>query len=133
MSQENRLEILLQQIELPEELTTYFEKGTLEKLIVFKEHKRWDFHLKTEKPLPFNVFYSFMQQLERAFNNIAKVDVVLSAHEAVTDKDELYLYWRYFITKLEGLLPSHIARLEAAQIDGKNINVFVGSDAELVM
>src|SRR5699024_1878777 len=78
-------------------------------------------------------FYSFMQQLERAFNNIAKVDVVLSAHEAVTDKDELYLYWRYFITKLEGLLPSHIARLEAAQIDGKNINVFVGSDAELVM
>src|SRR5690625_1028343 len=132
MSHENKLEILLQQIEFPSESRKHFKNGSLEKLIVYKENKQWDFHIKTEKPLSFHIFYSLIQQLEGSCNNIAKVDVVLSANEEVTDEKELYLYWRYYIAKLEDMLPSHVARLESAQITNNQINIFVGSDAELV-
>src|SRR5699024_5365028 len=110
------MEILLKQIDLPNELSTYFDKSELEKVVVFRKHKRWDFYIKTKDALPFNVFYSLTQHMERSFKNIAEVDVILSSAAEVNDKEELYLYWRYFIAKLEDLLPTHLARLETAEV-----------------
>lgn len=127
-----KMKILLEQIELPAEMRNYFSSAELQKVIVFREEKRWLFHIKLRESLPFNVFYTFKQQLEQAFQNIAEVDFALTVEHTISDEKELYLYWRYFVSQLDELLPSHLTRLEAAKIDNRAVYVYVGSEAEKV-
>ena len=126
------MDILLKQIQLPDDVNEYFTMSELEKVVVYRNEKRWIFHITLEKALPFNVFYTFKQQLEKAFNNIATVDFVIHTESKMEEEKELYLYWRYFISQIDELLPSHLTRLESAKIDGNFIRVFVGSEAEAV-
>ncbi len=127
-----KMKILLDQIKLPAEMRNYFSSAELQKVIVFREEKRWLFHIKLRESLPFNVFYTFKQQLEQAFENIAEVDFALTFEHTILDEKELYLYWRYFVSQLDELLPSHLTRLEAAKIDNRAVYVYVGSEAEKV-
>lgn len=126
------MDILLKQIQLPSDINEYFTTSELDKVIVYRNDKRWTFYINVEKALPFNVFYSFKQHLDKAFHNIASVDFVLHTEEKLSDEKEIYLYWRYYISQIDELLPTHLLRLEAAKIEGDYINVEVGSEAEAV-
>src|SRR5690606_40984248 len=125
-----KMKILLDQIKLPAEMRKYFSSAELQKVIVLREEKRWLFHIKLRESLPFNVFYTFKQQLEQAFENIAEVDFALTFEHTILDEKELYLYWRYFVSQLDELLPSHLTRLEAAKIDNLAVYVYVISEEE---
>lgn len=131
-SNQDKLKILLRQIELPQNLHTYFETGELKKVIVYQQEKRWVFHIQLDKALPFDTFYTFTQHIERSFGNIANVELFLHTHSILDDEQELYLYWRYFITQVGELLPSHLARLQAAKIQNSDIHIHVSSEAEMI-
>lgn len=132
MSQDNRMNILLKQIQLSNEIKAHFELAELKKVVVFEKKKQWNFYIKTKSALPFKVYYKFIQEIEKAFKQIANIEVYLTADQHVRDQNEWYLYWRYYITKLDNLLPSHLARLEAAKVMADKINIMVGSNAEAV-
>lgn len=132
MENNNRMSILLQQIQLPKEQEDFFQSAKLEKVVVHRDRSMWEFFIRTSQPLPFDYFYNFHRHLERAFTNIAKVGLCLSAPEKVEDEKELYLYWRYFLTTLPKLLPSERQRLEGAKLEKNRLLVQVHSEAERV-
>jgi len=132
MGNNDKMRILLEQIKLPAEQEATFRSAKLEKVVVHREKKQWEFHIHTETALTFEEFYTFYRHLERAFTNIAKVDLVLTASEAMVDEKELYLYWRYFVTTIPNILPSERTRLESAKIKDDTLHINVNSEAEKV-
>src|SRR5699024_12462319 len=95
------MRILLEQIKLPAEQEATFRSAKLEKVVVHREKKQWEFHIHTETALTFEEFYTFYRHFEQAFTNIDKVDLVLTATKDMVDEKELYLYLHYVVTSIQ--------------------------------
>lgn len=132
MSNQEKMLILLQQIELPTEMHTYFKKSELHKLIVNREKQVWHFHINIERSLPFHVFHTFSQMLEQSFQKIATVKLSFSSEQQNCNDQELKLYWRYFLSTVPELLQPHIILLERAEISQAEMTISVGTEAEAV-
>src|SRR5690625_777955 len=132
LSGRNKFDILLRQINLPETLYPVFSTATLDKVIVHRQQKRWDVYISLNKALSFDSFFTFLQHMEQAFNNIATLRLFIVSTEKVQDEKELYLYWCYFLTTMEDLLPSHLTKLQQATIKEQQLYIYVGSEAEAV-
>src|SRR5690625_1082190 len=132
MTNQNKISVLLKQIDLPTDLHHYFTNSELKGVVVYRQKKRWEFYIHIENCLPFDVFYTFLQHVERSFNNIAKIDVYLETENKQHDEKELYLYWRYFLTTIDELVPSHLSRLQTATITNKELMIQVSSEAEAI-
>ena len=134
ISSQEKMELLLQQIELPESLLQpYFQNSKLEKVVVYKQQKLWHLHIKINKVLPFNVYFEFVNKLKQSFESIAQIKLTLIAEDQVCDEKEVKLYWAYFLQSISDLLPSHVQILEQPQsIDGNQIQFTVRTEAEAV-
>lgn len=111
--QQERFELLLEQIGMPEEETNrYFTEGRLEKLVIHKEQKQWHFHLTLAAPLPFTVYALLKEKLQSAFESIAAVDFTLHYEEGTTvPVDAIPDYWPLIMQKLENYDPHLRMRL----------------------
>src|SRR5690625_1422176 len=103
LSSREKLEVLLEQIKFPQdEIDHYFNNSLLDKVIVYKQEKRWHFFIYIEQRLPFDAFYRFKTALKQAFQHIATVELTLRTAESITrlTEEELKHYWHYFIKTL---------------------------------
>lgn len=132
MSKGDKLHILLDQIELSNEHRSFFESGKLERVIVYREKKLWEFHIQLEETLPFHVFHTFNEQLRASFTSIAQTKVKISALNKQLDEEEILLYWRYYLTKAKQLLPNHLTLLESAIVTNNKLEVTVSTEPEAV-
>ena len=97
ISNEEKMELLLKQIDLPEDLReAYFEQSALEKVVVYKQKKLWHLHIKINKVLPFDVYFEFVNKLKQSFQTIANIKFTINAEDQTCDGKDIQLYWRYF-------------------------------------
>ena len=134
ISNEEKMELLLKQVELPEEMKeSFFQNSSLEKVIVYKKEKRWHLHIKIEKVLPFEVYLTFINKLKQSFEQIADIKLTLLTEDSSCEEKEFQLYWSYFVQSLSKLLPSHMKTLEQQPIVTDNqIELSVSTEAEAV-
>lgn len=130
-----RLQLLLQQILFPEDLSEkYFHNGLINKLSIYKNEKKWQFEFELDKMIPFQVFQLFHERIGQAFGHIANVSFVISYKEESIVEDKLKEYWPYLISCIEGISPSIIQFLktQTPKLEGQKLIITVRNETEAV-
>ena len=128
-----QLQILLQQLNLREDqYFPYFKNGEIEKLVIEKSTRKWEFHFLFESVLPFQVFLPFSTRLKEAFNQIASVSFFIKTKNQDINEQYVYDYWKYVIQQLDGMSPALLALLneQVPKLMGNKIIVQARNNAE---
>lgn len=117
---------LLEQIRLagrPE--AKFFDGATVEEVVVHEVSKQWQFKLHFANVLPFEVFGTFVNQLENAFSAIATVRCDIQTDATVVDANLAREYWNYVVQNagLNGLTQLIATALPAVNGDTLTITV----------
>ncbi|WP_027726020.1 PolC-type DNA polymerase III [Tuberibacillus calidus] len=106
-SKSERFLILLQQLHTPEELIEkHFKDGCIEKLVVSREKKHWEFHFTLDKALPAHVYHWLDHQLKEAFQHLADVGMKMTFRHTDFDQTLFISYWPHVSGELMDKLPA---------------------------
>ncbi|TCT26733.1 DNA polymerase III catalytic subunit PolC type [Melghiribacillus thermohalophilus] len=132
VSHEEKMNILLQQLDLPEEFSQYFKGARLEKLTVFRKEKKWHFHIVLPQILPADVYQLFKARLEETFLHIASVDFSLETENKETDESTVQHYWSIFISNLTDMTPvfKDLLSQQQPQMDGNKLKLMARHETE---
>src|SRR5699024_12194655 len=65
LSNIEKMDILLQQLEMPEEVVAGpLKNSELHKVIVMKSKQTWHFYIRVEKTLPFDIYHLLVEKLK---------------------------------------------------------------------
>jgi len=92
---------LLKQIKLTPSETeqAYLENGEVVSVKVHRQKKLWEFQLKFEAILPFDLFQKFERALKAAFSNIANIDLYITIDEPEMTQELIQDYWLFVCQK----------------------------------
>ena len=107
----DKLNLLLEQINLPKEMTKYFENGKLDKIVCNRNKDKYAFYLSLEKILPLKIYLDFNKLLKQKYKTMTVTSRIKVQNFNI---EEIENYFRYF---LEGY--SKNAPLLAEFIDSK--------------
>ena len=92
---QDKLQILLKQIDLQEEYKKYFDNGILERVVGNSAKNHYCFLITLDNTLPLEVYKEFISILPNGFPNISVVEAIFKVNNINYDKlDE---YYHYFI------------------------------------
>ena len=74
---QEKLQKLFKEINLEEELFSYFNNATLDKVVVYDNNKQIDFILNTESVLPIEVYNNTLYKLISYFNAIENIRLII--------------------------------------------------------
>src|SRR5690625_4733264 len=135
LTKRKKMEILLEQLKLPENIVDeYFSTATMDKLIVHRHNKKWHFHLNIKNVLPFHVYELLHKGLQQTFRHIAQTEMTLYVEDAQCPETELQFYWKDFIRQVPALLPTHMEMFMQQSVTLKDGNLVteVKSEAEAI-
>ncbi len=108
MTGAKKMEVLLDQIELPKDIRDkHFKSAKLEKLIVHRQSKVWHFHFHFENVLPPDVYQLFILKLNTAFSNIAAVKWNIQTENNKISSTYMKEYWNIFISEIVKASPRY--------------------------
>lgn len=86
---------LLEQIQLEDEEKNHplISTGEMERVVVHRKSRLWEFTLHFSQILPIMLYRSFLQHLTIAFNEIAQVKLIIKAKDQTFDERLLQDYW----------------------------------------
>src|SRR5690606_21088418 len=133
MEKSQRFQILLRQINMHDDrYDPFFQNGRIEKLIVDKKERRWEFHFSLPAILPFAVFFDFYKGIKQAFQQIAKVDFIFHVERPELTEELIHGYWNFVIHQLEGMSPALLTLLneQKPRMNGNKLIVQVRNETE---
>lgn len=108
LSKQEKMNVLLKQIHLPQEMIDqHFKNSYLDKLLVIKKTKTWQFYISLESILPYSVYQIFRIKLNEAFQEIASVNLIIKTENTSLSNDEFYGYWQHFLKEMPALSPAY--------------------------
>ncbi|ASK63490.1 PolC-type DNA polymerase III [Virgibacillus phasianinus] len=108
ISQTEKMEVLLAQLQIPEEdISTYFSNSQLIRLEVFRQVKKWHFHIQVERMLPIEVYQVLTTKLQDSFKQIAQVDWTLYTEEKEESDTYICDYWLNFLQSITTMSPAY--------------------------
>ena len=95
-------QILLQQSNLTDDqYFPYFKNGEIEKLVIEKKARKWEFHFLLDSILPFQVFLPFYNTIKsNAFHEIATISFMIKTLNQEVNEKNIKDYWQYIIQQL---------------------------------
>ena len=132
-NQIERFQLLLQQINLTEDAAVvHFKNGSIARLTVHKQLKKWHFHFQFDKILPFDVYHLFKTKLSKAFSHIADVSFTFEARDQAFDEKLVQDYWSICIQEMDGISPPMLALLNEQKptLQGLKVVVKTKNDTE---
>ncbi|MFD2208860.1 PolC-type DNA polymerase III [Virgibacillus halophilus] len=97
ISQKEKMQVLLEQLEIPQEHLSYFADSKLLKLELYKHEKLWHFHIQLKQVLPSAIYQIMTAKLQEKFSQFAKVDMTIHTEEKDCDADVIRSYWQLFL------------------------------------
>ncbi|WP_430785871.1 PolC-type DNA polymerase III [Virgibacillus flavescens] len=133
LSKKEKMEVLLKQLQLPEEeVSAYFTNSQLIRLEVFKQLKKWHFHIKVEKMLPVEVYQVLTTKLKDSFSQIAQVDWTIYTDEK--EENEAYIcdYWQNFLHTITNISPAYkdLVHNQIPTINNSKLSITARNEAE---
>ena len=128
-----QFQLLLQQLQLTEDaIMPYFTNAQIEKLVVEKKARKWHFHFLFEKILPYRVFLTFTDQLEKTFSYIANISYSIRALDSQISEGLITDYWQRSIQEIEGISPPIIKLLneQIPTVRGNKLLIKVHNEME---
>ncbi|WP_102028253.1 PolC-type DNA polymerase III [Salirhabdus sp. Marseille-P4669] len=133
VSNREKMQILLEQIQLSEELVSkYFSTASIKKLAVWKQEKKWKFTFEIPEVLPPDAFQVFHVKLRDAFAHIASVDFIFETENKQFHPDYLAGYWQCFLSSIPSLSPAYVNILQqqTPKLAGQKLNIVTRNEAE---
>lgn len=132
LSKQQKMNILLEQIELPQDMTNHFSNSYLNKLVVHKKTRVWHFYICVDSILPYQVYEVFCMKLREAFRDIASVELTIEAVNSDIAEDNLISYWNDFLQKVPPLSPAYkeLVEQQTPQVNGNKIMLTARNEAE---
>ncbi|MGX7031662.1 PolC-type DNA polymerase III [Vagococcus zengguangii] len=95
---------LLEQVDPERQLSqeALFQQGKIEKVVVKKQSKAWEFHLSFQEILPVEWLHQLVLALKHSFAGIATIEVNIQAENAQYDEVKLQEYWEYCLQQADG-------------------------------
>lgn len=113
LGKKERFKLLLQQLELTsDQVVSYFDQASIEKVVINKEQKKWHFYFHFQQVLPFNVYELFQARIQSAFSHIANVSFSIVAETKNCTQDDIQSYWQHCISELQGISPLLMSLLQ---------------------
>ena len=133
ISNNDKMKILLEQIDLSHLEQPYFQEAKLKQLDVFKQEKVWHFHIEIENLLPFQIFQTFSTAIKKAFQNFTQVTFTFYTKSNQFDTDQIIEYWKYF-TQKTSLSPAYRELIlhQQPMIENQKISIRARNEAEAV-
>jgi DNA polymerase-3 subunit alpha (Gram-positive type) len=101
-----RFQLLLQQLQLTEDaIMPYFSNAQIEKLVIEKKARKWHFHFLFEKILPYKVFRTLGEQLEKTFSYIAQTSFSIRVLDTHYTEQLIADYWQTCMKEIDGISP----------------------------
>ena len=88
---QDKLEKLFKQIGLEEECYSFFDNASLEKIVLYNDNRIWEFVIRTNSNIPFNVYNCLLEKLVSYF--VVKDKIVLSIVSNNYNNDYIYEYF----------------------------------------
>lgn len=134
LSKSARWTLLMQQIEAPEDwMNSYFSRGEIGKLTVYKEERRWHFDFIVERVLPRHIFEWLGTQLKKHFQSIvSSVGFSVQARTEEGIGESFEEYWPAVCAHLLAAFPS-LKRCLSGQnphLNGKQLCFSVSNETE---
>ncbi|MGV3488286.1 MAG: PolC-type DNA polymerase III [Tuberibacillus sp.] len=128
----DRFLILLNQLNAPDEIIDkHLKGGEIERLIVSREKKQWDFHFSLEKAIPAHVYQWLDNKLKEAFQHLAEVSMHLRFRTVIFEESLFLSYWSIISKRLSDQLPAFKATLsKTPAIENGVLIIEAQSDAE---
>src|SRR5699024_4438200 len=105
LSNNEKMDILLQQLEMPEEVVDGpLKNSELHKVIVMKSKQIWNFYIRVERTLPFDIYHLIVEKLKTTFKHIAHIKLTIQTENQMHNEKELVYYWKYFTSHLSDLM-----------------------------
>lgn len=92
--QKERFQILLQQLQIPDDLINqYLQGGGIERLVIDKANKSWHFNLQVPRILPTELYELLETKLKQSFSHIARTTFALETENKQFTEEEVRAYW----------------------------------------
>ena len=112
---QDKLQRLLVEINLEDNLLSYFHNASIEKVIVYDNNKLLDFIINTENVLPIEVYNNVLEKLKTYFNTIEDIRLIIKPQSI---SDELI---REYYQKI----------MEEISLDRNKYNIFLDRDVTI--
>ncbi|MFP7169161.1 PolC-type DNA polymerase III [Terribacillus sp. FSL K6-0262] len=133
LSQNEKMDMLLEQIQLDEEtIAAHFKESQLEKLEVDPKAKSWHFHFQLANLLPPTIYKIFTAKLTEAFAHIAAVNWSIRCVANTVDSDYIKDYWKDFVLTYPKLSPAYkdLVQTQTPVVNGNKIMLTARNEAE---
>ncbi len=126
---QNKLTILLDQMDFPQNERTYFENGNIERIICSQKDIHYCFEITLENLLPTNIAQLFLTKIKEAFPNIKKVEATF--HIKNINKEAVIEYYYYLLEQYTEETPSlEILKDYQAEYQNNILTIVVGNKIE---
>lgn len=106
---QDKLEILLKQMNIDKEKWSFFEEGVLERIVGSKDKTTYVFEIKLPNPLPLDIYLECQERLASAFPRVQKVGMTLFVSNfTLCQVQEYYTYFMEQYAENAPLLTSFI-------------------------
>ncbi len=92
---QDKLNRLLNQIDLAKENYIFFNDSKFNKITVFDDNKKWLFYIDTPNILPSNIYFELYNKIIISFNKISDIDVIINSLNI--NYNELINYYKEII------------------------------------
>ncbi|EQB36384.1 MULTISPECIES: PolC-type DNA polymerase III [Virgibacillus] len=132
ISRNEKMDVLLEQLQISDDHLPYFSGSYLNKLEVYKQTKSWHFHIYTKQVLPWEVYQVFSSKLKESFQQIAEVDLFIEAEDKTCDVETTSKYWQHFIQSFTNLSPAYkeMVQNQTPRVENNNIMLTARNEAE---
>ncbi len=126
---QDKLTILLNQMDFPQSERTHFEGGSIERILCSQKNIEYCFEITLEQLLPPNIAQLFLTKIKEAFPNIKKVEATF--HIKNINTETIIEYYYYFLEQYAEETPSlAILRDYQAEYQNNILTVVVGNRIE---
>lgn len=132
LSKREKMNILLEQIDMPQDMMDHFSNSFLNKLVVKKNTRAWHFNIYLDSILPFQVYEVFRLKLTEAFQDIAKVNLTIETGNTNITEDNFTSYWKDFLQNLPPLSPAYreLVAQQKPEVNNNKIMLTARNEAE---
>ncbi|MEN2766413.1 PolC-type DNA polymerase III [Ornithinibacillus xuwenensis] len=133
ISNKEKMELLLQQISMPEQqVVEHFQNSVLSKLEIYKMQKVWHFHVNVSKVLPVDVYQEFITRLKESFQQVATVELTIYSEDIQCHADTVCAYWKLFLSYTPDLSPAYrdLVYNQTPTVNGNKIMLIARNEAE---
>lgn len=134
-TRQERLQLLLTQLQIPEELiSSYFSEGFIQKLVISKEKKSWHFHISLPNLVPASVYQLFEDRLTQTFKHIATVTHSFT-YQTSTPTESVWLgYWPMIAATVTDVSDAlrNLLKNQTPNYDGRTVTIQVRNETEAI-